>query len=1074
MKRVLALLLLICTVFILCACPGGGPVEPPVGGDDPCDVCGKNPCECPTGNPCPDCGKDPCECPDGPDAGNGVTVPIGSADLSILFDAAAAVGGVGDSLAANAPCLTEKTYEEAGAIAKPAARFFAQVGFDGKTYKASGTATAPLKGAEGDTYGHASKITVLILPNGADISECQNITLKNLVIVGDVTVKSGDGVIFENVQFVGKLTVGEDAKNTVFNGCRIASLENAGEDTFVLNSYVPFAGVGIANSGEGLYVQNSRLEGTGTAISSTGYELEVRSSTVKTDKDGIGVEIKDSANALVALSLIDGAQKSVVLDNAFNSAVIRNSLISANAKASKNIYICDNTMSGRVIAENNNYFIADGNTYAEDGRDHRAAVAGNENVNGDTLTDVNARLAVGANEALLPHTNKDQFVGMERKAHIKQYGVAKPATIYSYIAANAKTSDTVIVAPGVYEVEGTLSLTADHSNTKIYAYGVYAEAVKYENKNYAQRHFYFEKTENLYVKGLTIGYAQQTCGQVHVLQKKSDSLVVVPGAGMVQGFGNSGHSYFDTTGIGIQREGTYYALGDFSITAITVNKDGTMTVKVSKETLETVKKGDVLTCRLASGATSVQVTRTKNINFVDMVTYGYAGGFMFNESSAQSATHYLRVHNTTRSGEIIDEATFLKYADWQSAYGVNLEVSTEEMPDGSYRYRGTPYHIGSIDATHTSKNAEGSHVTSCIFENMCDDGTNQTAAHARFSDYIKNKDGTVTILYKGNLSTYNYSQKGTDASFSGYCADFRVGDRVYIYTAGGQLVCDGPALTATTSYDKIMTTHPTIPSKEIVRYAVTVKAEDFNEDALEGYALNDDNHEATHKVLVDNMSLNSNGFYFDNMVVRNVRSRGLLLKASDGTVKNCTFQNIAKVAVAIIYEIYWGESGVSKNIVVEKNLIDHTSYSPSAPAIESDSDSYKYCPITIMGRGGSSLSDDHLLYDNIVIDGNKLINRCLDMSNYAIYVRAAKNVKITNNDFGSLDTEDGLDVFCQGAYLNAVLNVEISGNTFSDYVTALADSGDYTRIVTGDRYKNVFGTNVSVDGVSQIADKDEA
>ncbi|MBQ8174030.1 MAG: hypothetical protein IJ009_01365 [Clostridia bacterium] len=64
MKRLIAILMLACTLFMLCACPGDGPVEPPVGGDV-CDVCGKNPCECPddTDPKCPTCGQNPCVCP---------------------------------------------------------------------------------------------------------------------------------------------------------------------------------------------------------------------------------------------------------------------------------------------------------------------------------------------------------------------------------------------------------------------------------------------------------------------------------------------------------------------------------------------------------------------------------------------------------------------------------------------------------------------------------------------------------------------------------------------------------------------------------------------------------------------------------------------------------------------------------------------------------------------------------------------------------------------------------------------------------------------------------------------------
>ena len=92
-KRILSLILLMTTGLALCACPGGAPVEPPVGN---CPSCGKNPCECPTGNPCPDCGNDPCTCkPADPSQpiGKDVTVTPDKADLSIVFGDGAAVTG---------------------------------------------------------------------------------------------------------------------------------------------------------------------------------------------------------------------------------------------------------------------------------------------------------------------------------------------------------------------------------------------------------------------------------------------------------------------------------------------------------------------------------------------------------------------------------------------------------------------------------------------------------------------------------------------------------------------------------------------------------------------------------------------------------------------------------------------------------------------------------------------------------------------------------------------------------------------------------------------------------------------
>ena len=1068
MKRIFSLLLLLCTVFLLCACPSGGPTEPPTNNcptcgkdpcecpetNEPCSVCGQVVCVCPTGTPCPDCGKDPCECPPPP--------------ALVIYGDGKDIAGAGDSLAANAPCLTEKTYGAADAIAKPAARFFAQVTFDGKVYRASGTVPAPLKNVNGKSYGHDSKTTALILENGAEISDCTELVFKNLIIAGDLTVSAGENIVFENVQFNGKVTVGEDATGVVFNGCRFSSLDNAGTDTYLLNSYVAFTGVGVTSSGEGLYIRSCRFEGTGTAVTSSGAALDVRTSTFRVDRDGIGVEIcgvYGTENSIVAQCEIRGAQRSVAVKTAHNTVVLRNSLISVQAVGNTNLYVCDNEMGGRLEAENNNYLLADGNAYPADGLDHRAVDTGNENKNGDTVTDVNARLEVGANTELLPHGNKDQFIGMERRATVKEYGVEKEKAVYPYVAALAKESDCVILAPGAYSTTLKLELDASHSNTVIYAYGVLVEGVRYENRSYNTGHISLKYTEGLTIKGLSTGYDQQTCGQLYVLKKQNGTLTAVTGAGMWNEFAYTGSAFFDNVGIGIQRAGTYYALGDYTISAVKKNADGTMTVSLPASVYDVIGRGDVLTCRLAQSNVVVRTQECKDILFMDMTQYGYSGGYAFQEHMNVGQVTYYRVLDTSRSGMVIDEATYDKYAAWQDEYGVDLEISIDELPDGTLRYRGSPAHISSIDATHSVKCAVGSRVISCLFENMCDDGTNQRSNHARLFKLQDNGDGTTTIIYKGNLSERSYQVSGRDSSFSSYCADFREGDRVFVYTSAGQLVCDATALSATRACGTTTSTHSGVKTQDIKLYAVTVDTSLVNEAPLANYNLSDDRHTEEQKVLVDNMSRATNGFLFENTLVQNVRSRGLLIKSSNGTVKNCTFRNIAKVAVAMIYEIFWGESGVSENLLVEKNLIDHTSYGHDAPAIDSDSRSYKYVPIAVMGLGGKSLDPDFLLYKNITIKDNKLINRCLDLSNYAIYLRAACDVTITGNDFGFSEEEDGMGKLCLPLYVSGAMNVELSNNTYSPYV-----EGQIADYVHGKRYKNIFGTDVEKDGVSQIPD----
>ena len=286
MKRITASFLLLCTVFLLCACPGGGPVTPPVG------------------EVCPDCGKEPCECPEPKPPVGGVTVSPEDADYTLVFGAGAAIDEAGDTIFDRSPILSQRTYDAAAAVSLHIARFFSQVTFDGGVYASSGLAATPLSQTKDAVYG-GSLLTALIFDRGLEITACEDIVFRNVIIAGDITIKSSKSILFENVQFDGRVTVSADSEDVAFNACRLSSLNNAGTDTFLVGCAVPFSGVGVANTGDGLYVENCRFEGTGTAISSTGDGLEVRTCTVKTDESGIGLH-KRVAGVVVRSAKRDG------------------------------------------------------------------------------------------------------------------------------------------------------------------------------------------------------------------------------------------------------------------------------------------------------------------------------------------------------------------------------------------------------------------------------------------------------------------------------------------------------------------------------------------------------------------------------------------------------------------------------------------------------------------------------------------------------------------------------------------------------------------------------------------------
>lgn len=831
----------------------------------------------------------------------------------------------------------------------------------------------------------------------------------------------------------GNVRIEKSAAGTVISDCVISgSIQNLADNFALLRSTVKYCGEGLTDSSDdGLFVRDCTFEGDGIAISSRASNVEI------TFCDAAGdIVLGEGENLMVAAIKCD----SVHISGARNVSIVKNKAKNISADGCHAIYVIENEIDSTLSLTENNYLIADLNKATDISSD------GNENVNGDTLVDVNARLKVGADKNLLPHLDKDLFVGKPRKTTVRDPEAGEEMTLPQYIMSAAKTDEVIFVAPGAYCSDESMIFNAAESNTTIFAYGVYAERQKD-----LYQHMAFYDTENVTVKGLVLAFKQQSCGQVYIvgLEGLDESgnagwIRVITGAGLMDEFARSDDHYFKNIGWGGAHR-DFYAYMDVDYGATTPTEpDGTRKVRMSAPKYKQLKVGDVLSCRASNGHGTIQIARSANITFYDFTMYGNAAAFAWTESNNTTATTYYRVANTTRNGEIIDEATYNKYKEYEKKYGISFEMSIDE--EG--RFRGSPCHIGSIDATHTMRCGQGSVAICCLFENMCDDGTNQNHTHARLAAINDNGDGTSTVFYKGMQPMFFYNCRGREKCkehiCDGYCSPFKKGHRVYVYNSGGQLVCDTPALTETQDEGiGIAQEYGT----EYKLYSVRVATDAINFKALEGYDLSKNTPEdgPGEKVMVDNMSLASNGFTFDNTVVRNIRSRGLLVKASEGRIENCTFENVGKSCVAILYEIFWGESGVTENMTVKNNLFDHTGFFNNVKYL---------APISIHGLG-SSVDEDYLLYKNIHIEGNVIRNRTTD---HAVYVNSAKGVKIINNDFGNKLAED--------IYIEGAVNVEISGNTYSDPTLNRRET------IKAEHIKNIFGSDVTENGASLFPDKE--
>lgn len=1032
-------------------------------------------------------------------------IPYGNADL---------LEGTGADLQTEAFSMQTHSAEKESATeisSQDLIQSLRENGLEEKAYLVQTTVTlSNLADCEYDGNG-----AVIFLEQGLQMAHCERVTLRNLVLIGSVHLTDSRNIVWNRIDFSSdhrsSLTTDTDCSDIVLKDCRITcqngtALFNQANCLTVLDSVISYQSVGLEDvSDAGLTIRNCLLTGEGNAVMSTGRDVAVRGNTIETGENATGVilhgenvydvetgticrEVEDNPtryvlhNGLIAENRIINAQCGIFLDGVTNSTVVWNSVTSIQVNNGHAVYVCDNELGAVLTATHVEYLLADGNQYPDDGYPHDAVTVDLYAPSGNNLLDVDARLEYGVDETLLPQVDRELFVAASCKTTVRDMTIAETnRTVDAYVMelAGQEGGKRVILPPGKYTIQDPIDFNGNlYDETTIYGYGVYLE-----KSAGLDTHMKISSVNNLQVKGVTFAFAQQSCGQVYVLKKLGGNRVlVVTGAGMINEFGNTDPAYFNTTSIGIQRKGTFFACCDASFSSIIHSDDlepGTMRVTLGGELYKQVRIGDILTCRAAGDNTpTVSIWNSADVQFIDVTMYGNSACFAFYESENRTATTYYRVLNTSRTGEVIQESLYQSYRELEKRYTqpetyqtVDLEISIDELG----RFRGAPAHIGSMDATHTNACAEGSQAISCLFENMDDDGTNQKSTHARLHDYkVDETNQTVTLTYKGNLSEAAWKQFGVENP-TYLCHDFRVGDRIYIYTSSGQLVYDGIALTASeyigSGSGEVGLKNGGMQTGVYPLYQLTAalweeidgeKVLCFHEDALQNlgangstgtyaeYLAKDNRWESDYKVLVDNRSMASGGFLFDNTMVRNIRSRGLLIKASGGTIQNCTFQNIGMSAIAVNYEIYWGESGIVENLNIENNLFIHTGYFGEDESLS---------VISVNGLSSSG-KENTLLYQNIRIDHNRFVHRATE---YCIYLRGIKNVTITENEIGIHGEEDRrmragygvTPVIC----MKGAANIELQDNTYELFEKEYCEPDVYQLLVK-ENTENIYGRDL--------------
>ena len=908
---------------------------------------------------------------------------------------------------------------------------------------------------ESDTKYYANGAAV-IAEGGVVLEDLSDVVIKELLVKGEVTVKGSSNIIlfkFDVVSDSCGITVDSESRNVAIKSCRVSAAKKAivseADETKIYQCYLS-APEAVDVKGDMSAIQDCNVIGVNKGISAEGYGFILKNNTVEAVFDGEGINVGNSTNALVALNKIASVQRSIVLTKGYNCSVILNSAIKISVDDSTNVYVIDNKLGGRAELKNNNYIIADGNTCSSDEKDHSFIDEANGNKNGDNITDVDARADVGANEELTPHTNKDLFVGMERESVVRDLSVFIECTFVEYINECIASKKPIILPPGAYSVDTSVYFKASAKDQTVYAYGVYEEFSDYGYGNF------FEKTKGITLKGLTVGYMGQSAGQVYILEKLGDKqLKVVVCAGYVNDFGITDLSMFFQNGqiSDVYRAGNMFCDTGLIYTGLEKQDDGTMIMTINKvDDYSMLKEGDLICCRLAGGGgTTFSVKDSNSIKFEDIVTYGHAGAILTAVNGKSYDVSMERWHNTTHNGYLIDEETYERYKALEAEFGVDLEVYIDELG----RYRGGIPRIGSIDATHILGTKEGVDVTSSIFENMCDDGSNQRSANGRLHNVVDNGDGTSTIYYKDSLAEwYALHSKNT---WGGLCQPFEKGDRIHIYGPDGAVFCDTTVLSSSVECEKIDYNIPeTTRTFTATVYKVTVNTAALHYEAICNsvgdikYDLSDNHYNMTNKVMVDNLSRNSGYFTFDNVVIQNIRSCAIRLKTIGAEINNCTFRNIG-MGVLMYVETEWGESTVAMDNTIKACLFDHTGY------LFGDHLERIQAPVSIVSLS-TVASEETLPVKNITVDGCKFAN--IENGRF-IYVNSANGVSITNNIFDYSYINGRKTTPYAAIEVDTAMNVFIEGNTVPDGVS-LADW------IKTANYHNIFGKDVTDENGAKI------
>ena len=813
---------------------------------------------------------------------------------------------------------------------------------------------------------------------------------------------------------------GTDVK---LESCSVSSEENKrirnavlaiGKDITVLNCNLENAEIGVLDRSEnGAVIENNVVTDCGIGVLTetantvvwyntlTGCSVGIKASD---DKAEISAGEGTVYNILSAMNDIQNSQTSVLYENVSNSVLLRNTLGQASISGCINVYVNENAISGTLSLQKNDYMIANGNVCGN------LTNFENTNVNGDNVTDLSARLAVGANADLQPHINKEQFVGMARKSEVRTGSGSYD--LGTYFSEQMKSDAIVIVPPGAYT--NLPMLTNGLSDITVYAYGVLSEM--YESTGVGTA-WEFSKCKNITLKGIFFSTSVYPHTQGTVTNKWMDG-----GVGCIAFIADPGYhaDFTASTGkFGSNAIGHYFQPDAMTgmVDIIGHGEGKSYDASTGRNTFRglstPIYNGIYSGCRVAfrsgSGEGGIRFNECSEMKVED-ITVMSSAGFAEADYDNDVAPLLHRYAVTSGPAPMLDSTKTYKDPTnviWTDSYG---------------RLRSAPPLYSTCDATHCTNARIGVTAISCLLENMNDDGGNINAHYSVLESY--------------DVSANNLIYTTTDVNgYQLFGPNFCVGDIVLLYTMNGKYV--GTA--KTTSATEILTD--------------TTRSVCIDTDLIVPVG---------EKIVVQNASVSGKDFLWDNVTVRESNANGLRIKAPGGVVKNCSFDNVRCAGVKCTPEYNeWPECGYISDVKIINNLFEGLNRSDGM--WEDWDNRAGSAPITIRVNEADNTTHDlsgglqaewtyssdiaYCMHKNIEISGNLFRG---NYGRYEISLSGVTELKIADNVFEERSSFADLTVTKAPILILTGNGIEISNNTYPiDVTSPIENRRDIGQNITG-------------------------